>query len=189
MSTPEETEGPYGLDLSDDSELFRRAITEGRSGVPLTVTLTLLAVGGSCAPLTDARVDVWQCDADGAYSGYAQPETDTVGETFLRGIQRTDGDGKVTFETIYPGWYQGRATHIHFQVFPAGGGVATSQMAFPDDVTAQVYASEHYRARGAGSTTTEEDGVFRDGTDGELLALTGDVGSGYDGSLTVGVAV
>jgi protocatechuate 3,4-dioxygenase beta subunit len=185
---PEETAGPYGLDLSDESEYVRRDITEGRAGVPLALTLTVVTAAGECAPVSDARVDVWQCDAEGQYSGYEQPDVDTVGETFLRGIQRTDANGVVTFETIYPGWYEGRATHIHYQVFLGDGLAATSQLAFPDDVSTQVYESEHYRARGDSPTSTNADGVFRDGTEGEMIALTGDVTSGYAGNLVVGIS-
>jgi protocatechuate 3,4-dioxygenase beta subunit len=185
---PEETEGPFGLDLSDDSEFFRRDITEGRAGVPLALTLTMVTAAGQCAPVADARVDVWQCDAEGQYSGYEQPDADTVGERFLRGIQRTDANGVVSFATIYPGWYEGRATHIHYQVFLGDGLVATSQLAFPDDVSTRVYESEHYRARGDSPTPTDADGVFRDGTEGEMLALTGDVASGYAGNLVVGIS-
>jgi protocatechuate 3,4-dioxygenase beta subunit len=187
--TPEETEGPYGLDLHTNPELFRRDITEGHQGVPLTVTLTVLNVGGSCAPIKNARVDIWQCDADGVYSGFSQPGSNTVGETFMRGIQMTDADGKVTFDTVYPGWYQGRVTHIHYEVFLNDGLVATSQIAFPDAVTAEVYASELYKSRGQNTSvpTVADDQVFSDGTDGEMLTLTGDVASGYQGTLTVGV--
>jgi protocatechuate 3,4-dioxygenase beta subunit len=187
--TPEETAGPYGLDLSETQTRFRRDITEGRPGVPLAVTLTVLDVGASCAPIADARVDVWQCDRDGVYSGYAQPDVDTVGETFMRGIQVTDASGKVTFDTVYPGWYPGRATHIHYQVFLGDGLVATSQLAFPDPVTAAVYDSEQYRARGQNETVPRvaDDQVFEDGTSGEMLTLTGAVASGYRGTLTVGV--
>jgi protocatechuate 3,4-dioxygenase beta subunit len=187
--TPEETEGPYGLDLHTNPELFRRDITEGRKGVPLAVTLTVLDVGGSCAPIKNARVDIWQCDAAGVYSGYSQPGHDTVAQTFMRGIQLTDADGLVTFDTVYPGWYQGRVTHIHYEVFLNDGLVATSQIAFPDATTTEVYASDLYASHGQNTSvpTVADDQVFSDGTDGEMITLTGDVTSGYQGTLTVGV--
>jgi len=187
--TPEETEGPFGLDLSDDPALLRRDITEGRAGVPLAVTFVVRDVGRACAPIADARVDVWQTDKDGVYSGFQQPGEDTEGETFMRGIQRTDASGNATFDTVYPGWYQGRATHIHYQVFVGDGLVATSQLAFPDDVTNTVYDSERYRDRGRNASVprTADDGIFSDGTAGQLLALTGSVANGYRGTMTVGI--
>ena len=159
------------------------------AGVPLAVTFVVLDVGGSCAPIADARVDVWQTDKDGVYSGFRQPEEDTEGETFMRGIQRTDAAGNATFDTVYPGWYEGRATHIHYQVFLDDGLVATSQLAFPDDVTAEVYGSDLYRARGRNDSVprTADDAIFADGTAGELLALTGSVADGYRGTISVGI--
>lgn len=105
--------------------------------MPTTLTVSLVDVDAGCAPISGARVDVWHCDADGAYSGFQQAQ----GETFCRGIQLTDDNGQVTFQTIYPGWYPGRITHIHFQVFFGDGQAATSQIAFPEDVTEAVYAS------------------------------------------------
>jgi protocatechuate 3,4-dioxygenase beta subunit len=187
--TPEETEGPFGLDLSDDPAFLRRDITEGRPGVPLAVTFAVVAVGGSCAPIANARVDVWQTDKDGVYSGFDQPDADTAGETFMRGIQRTDASGNATFDTVYPGWYQGRATHIHYQVLLDDGLVATSQLAFPDDVTDVVYRSDGYRDRGPNDSvpTTADDAIFADGTAGELLALTGSVADGFLGTISVGI--
>lgn len=107
----------------------------------------------------------------------------------LRGIQRTDRDGLVTFDTVYPGWYEGRATHIHYQVFLDEGLVATSQIAFPDDVTAEVYRSDLYRARGENDSvpTTADDAIFADGVTGEELTLGGTVTDGYRGVLSVGI--
>jgi protocatechuate 3,4-dioxygenase beta subunit len=188
---PEETPVPYPLDLHNDPAMFRRDITEGRTGVPLTLTLMILDVNKSGSPLSNARVDVWHCDKDGLYSGYRQQGGSTIGETFCRGIQLTDSAGKVTFTTIYPGWYTGRITHIHFQVYLNNGLVATSQLAFPQEITTTVYDSALYRARGQNSSVTSfaQDNVFRDGTAGEVLTIAGDTAPGYTASLTAGVAV
>jgi protocatechuate 3,4-dioxygenase beta subunit len=186
---PEETEGPYQLDLGDDQQIFRSDITEGRPGVPLELTMTLVDVGRACAPLAGARVDVWHCDKKGVYSGFRQPDTNTVDETFLRGIQMSDDRGEVRFATIFPGWYPGRATHIHFQVFVDGEVVATSQLAFPEDVTSAVYDSALYAGKGQSTTSTDDDMVFRDGVEQELLSLTGNVADGYKGNITVGITV
>jgi protocatechuate 3,4-dioxygenase beta subunit len=157
--------------------------------VPLALTLTILHQTG--APLANARVDVWQCDKDGVYSGYAQPGANTVGRTFMRGIQVTDASGKVTFKTVYPGWYAGRITHIHFQVYLNNGLVATSQLAFPDDVTKAVYSSALYAAHGQNSSVQSfaQDNVFSDGTAHEMLALTGSVDAGFAATLTAVVAI
>jgi protocatechuate 3,4-dioxygenase beta subunit len=189
--TPQETAGPYPLDLHNNPAMFRKDITEGKTGVPLALTLTMLNTNKDCAPITNARIDVWHCDKDGVYSGYSQAGANTVGETFCRGIQLTDRDGKVTFTTIYPGWYRGRITHIHFQLYLNNGLVATSQLAFPQDITTAVYDSALYKAHGQNTSVSSfsQDNVFSDGTTGEMLTLTGDASSGYTATLTAGVAV
>jgi protocatechuate 3,4-dioxygenase beta subunit len=132
--TPSETEGPYPdkTRMINNSAFFRRDITEGRSGLPLTLTLTIVSVSGGCSPVSNASVEIWQCDASGNYSEYSQPGFDGTGQTFLRGIQVTDASGQVTFTTIYPGWYAGRATHIHVDVFRSGSLAKTTQIAFPE---------------------------------------------------------
>ena len=188
---PEETEGPYPLDLSGDEAFFRSDISEGRSGVPLTLTLSLVDVNAGCAPIEGARIDVWHCDADGVYSGVSQPGNDTTGETFCRGIQLTDANGQATFQTVYPGWYQGRITHVHFQVFLDSGLAATSQIAFPEEVTDAVYAVEPYAAKGPNTSvrSIEEDMVFSDGSQYQIAAVTGGADARYIATLLVGVAV
>lgn len=188
---PEETEGPYPLDLSGNEEFFRVDITEGRPGVPLSLALALVDVNSGCTPIEGARVDIWQCDADGVYSGYRQQgSTDTTGETFLRGIQLTDTDGLAAFETIYPGWYPGRITHVHFQVFLGNGLAATSQIAFPEDITAAVYAVAPYAAKGPNTSVRSfaEDNVFSDGTQYQMATIDGSTSDGYHATLLVGVA-
>ena len=187
---PEETEGPYPLDLSGSEEFFRSDITEGKEGIPLTMNLVLVDVNNGCNPVSGARVDVWHCDAAGVYSGYSQPGTDTTGETFCRGIQLSDANGQVTFQTIYPGWYQGRVTHIHFQVFLESGLAATSQIAFPEDITRTVYEVEPYAAKGQNASVASNaaDGIFADGTQYQLATITGGVDTRLVGSLLVGIA-
>jgi protocatechuate 3,4-dioxygenase beta subunit len=187
---PEETEGPYPLDLSGSEEFLRSDIAEGRPGVPLTLTLSLVDVNAGCAPISGARVDVWHCDADGVYSGYSQPGTDTIGETFCRGIQVSDDNGQVTFQTIYPGWYQGRITHIHFQVFFESGLTATSQIAFPEEITAAVYAVDPYAAKGPNTSVTSfaQDNVFSDGTQYQMATVTGGADARYVATMLVGMA-
>lgn len=186
---PEETEGPYPLDLSSDETFFRSQINEDKVGVPLTIELTLLDVPAGCTPVSGARVDVWHCDAEGVYSGYSQPGADTTGETFCRGIQVTDDSGVVAFQTVYPGWYTGRITHVHFEVFLENGLAATSQIAFPAEVTDTVYAVDPYAAKGPNTSVTSfaADNVFSDGTQYQLATLSGDPASGYTATLVVGI--
>ena len=89
---------------------------EVKEGAPLDLVLAVSALrAGGCAPLAGAHVDIWHCVATGVYSGVEDPGYKTVGQTFLRGYQLTDDAGEVRFRTIYPGWYPGRAVHIHFK--------------------------------------------------------------------------
>lgn len=137
--TPEVTQGPYYFDPG----LVRADITEGRAGVPVTVRLQVVDAG--CKPLPGARVDIWHCDATGLYSNYAGQGDDrsspvsTKGETFLRGTQLADAKGVVSFRSIYPGWYRGRTTHIHFKVFLDRTTVLTGQIFFPDALSEFIY--------------------------------------------------
>ncbi|MCP5162941.1 MAG: intradiol ring-cleavage dioxygenase [Hahellaceae bacterium] len=191
---PQETEGPYPLTaVLSNSAMVRKDITEGKGGVPLTLKIKLVDVNNACQPVTQASIYVWHCDKDGVYSGYAQPGTNTVGQTFCRGIQDVDENGEVTFTTIYPGWYSGRITHIHFQVFLFSGSVATatSQIAFPQEVTQAVYNSLLYVAKGQNTSVTSfaRDNVFSDGTTYQMATLTGSTSEGYLATLDVGIAV
>lgn len=134
--TPEVTEGPYYFDPA----LERADITEGtQTGVPTTVKLQV--VDSACKPIEGARVDIWHCNAVGLYSGYASQTggVDTTGETFLRGTLFASAGGIVEFQTIYPGWYAGRTTHIHFKVFLDERTVLTGQIFFPDALSQFIY--------------------------------------------------
>lgn len=134
--TPEVTEGPYYFDPS----LERADITEGtETGVATNVRLQI--VDGSCKPIEGARVDIWHCNAVGLYSGYPNQTggVDTTGKTFLRGTQFASANGIVEFQTIYPGWYAGRTTHIHFKVFLDEQTVLTGQIFFPDALSQFIY--------------------------------------------------
>lgn len=189
---PEETRGPYPLDLSGDNSYFRQDITEDRTGVPLTITLTLLNINDDCSPVTSARVDVWHCDKDGLYSGYDNTTNrGQAGETYLRGIQLSGSDGSVTFDTIYPGWYAGRITHVHFEVYLNDSRKAVSQLAFPQDTTKEVYNSSLYASHGQNTSVTSfnQDNVFSDGTSRQMLSMSGNLDNGYVGTLTVGLDI
>jgi protocatechuate 3,4-dioxygenase beta subunit len=138
--TPQSEEGPYYL----DPKLVRADITEGRPGVPLALRLRVIEAG-SCTPITGARVDIWHCDARGIYSAFPgqgdSHNIDHTGKTFLRGTQMVDGNGWGTFKTIYPGWYAGRATHIHFKVFLDERTVLTGQTFFPEALNEYIYGN------------------------------------------------
>ncbi|PJZ77299.1 hypothetical protein CH365_11220 [Leptospira neocaledonica] len=195
---PKETEGPYPLDLSSNSSYFRQDITEGKTGIPLSLVLTIQNINDNCNPITNARVDVWHCDKDGYYSGYSESgylgNKNYVGQTFCRGIQLTDSSGIANFTTIYPGWYSGRVTHIHFQVYLNNGLVATSQIAFPEDITKTVYNTSLYSAHGQNTSVPGNcyDNIFNNSTSDlslELCTITEDSSTGgYIASLTVGIA-
>lgn len=115
---PTETIGPFPLStLLNSSSVLRENIAEDKTGIPLQVKLRLVNINNSCTPVS-AYVYIWHCDKDGLYSGYStNNNVGQAGQTYCRGVQYTNGDGEVTFTTIYPGWYAGRITHIHFQVF------------------------------------------------------------------------
>jgi protocatechuate 3,4-dioxygenase beta subunit len=174
---PEQTEGPYYV----DDAAFRRNVTEGRPGAPLTLRLTVLNAS-SCKPIKGAAVEIWHCDAGGVYSATGV-EAD---ERFLRGIQRTDAKGLAIFRTLYPGWYQGRTVHIHTMVHVGGNVVHTGQLYFPDAVTDIVYRRSPYSARPNRTTRNAADSIYRNGGKRSTLKLVRK-GSAYVGSIAMGV--
>ena len=187
--TPALTEGPFFL----DEMLERPDITTDaaggapRAGLPLTIAMTVAQVSGStCNALAGAVVDLWHCDAAGDYSGVSG-----VSGTWLRGWQRTDANGLATFQTIYPGWYQGRAVHIHLKVRTdpdAESGLEfTSQLFFDDAVSQAVFEGEAYAAKGPQDQANTEDSIYRE-TDGlTLLKLDGSATTGFTGAIGIGV--
>ena len=180
--TPAETEGPFYF----DPNLVRQDITEGKTGLPLNLTFTV--IDENCSPIPNVLVDIWHCDKDGLYSGYSQPAGDTTGQTFLRGIQLTDASGIARFDTIYPGWYQGRATHIHFKARTTQTTYVTSQFAFPESANDAVYATSLYSGRGSNPTSNAGDMVFQSSSPQYLLlGVTSDGSGGYNGTYTMGI--
>ena len=183
--SPTETIGPY----PSITNFVRSDIREGKSGLPLALTITVVNASNACSPVANAAVDIWQCDAEGRYSEYAQPGYNGTGQTFLRGIQTTDASGRVTFTTVFPGWYQGRATHIHVEVKIGGAVVKVTQIAFEESVIAAVYATGVYAAKGRNPTSNAGDMVFADSLASELATITGgDTTSGYTAAFTVGIS-
>lgn len=192
---PTATAGPFPLlAFLATGAAVRRDIRESRPGVPLTLNMQLQNIDAGCAPIRNAAVYVWHCDRDGGYSGYNGRENgDHRGATFLRGIQMSDERGRVSFTTIFPGWYPGRITHIHFQVYlrDARGGraTATSQLAFPDEVVRSVYAAAGYpRGQNTSVRDIADDGLFIENGRYQTASVTGSVGSGLVASLDVGIS-
>ena len=182
--TPTETVGPY----PSLTNFIRSDIREGKSGLPLTLVITVVNANNACSPVANAAVDIWQCDAQGQYSEYAQPGYNGTGQTFLRGIQTTDASGRVTFTTVFPGWYQGRATHIHVEVKVGGAVVKVTQIAFEESLIAAVYATGVYASKGRNPTSNAGDMVFADSLASELATITGgDTTNGYSAAFTVGI--
>lgn len=193
--TATETDGPYPLyAILTNSAIVRKDIRESKTGVPLTLTLTLQSAGSGCTPISGAGIYIWHCDKDGLYSGYStSTNAGQSGLTYLRGIQVTDNNGQVTFTTLYPGWYAGRITHIHVQVYLndnlAVSATATTQLAFPQDITTAVYNSSLYtKGQNTSVTSFSADNVFSDGTSTEMLTLSGDVNTGYTANMTITIA-
>jgi protocatechuate 3,4-dioxygenase beta subunit len=178
---PEQTEGPYYV----AGDLVRSDLREGKPGTPLTLDLLVLSSDG-CTPLANAAVDIWHCDAGGIYSGYQNQlgGLDTRGEVFLRGTQLTGSDGRARFQTIYPGWYPGRTTHVHFKVHLSGNREATSQLYFAEELNREVYGTAPYATHGQKDTANSAD-LF--GRGAPLLAVTRS-GQSYTASMTITVA-
>jgi protocatechuate 3,4-dioxygenase beta subunit len=176
--TPELTEGPYYI----AGEKLRRDIREGRPGAHLTLLLAVVDAA-TCKPIQGAAVDIWHADAGGVYSGFG---AGSGNRTFMRGIQRTGADGVAVFDTVYPGWYAGRAVHIHVKVHVRGNVVHTGQLFFPDAFTDAVYRRTPYSKRPNRTTRNSADSIFANGGSKSIVKVRRQ-GSGYAGSLTVGV--
>lgn len=193
---PQQTEGPYFVDGTLNRSDIRSDPGTGAlvAGAALALEFRVSRVGsGTCAPLAGALVDVWQCDALGVYSAVRDTggRFDTTGQKFLRGHQTTDAAGIARFTTVYPGWYEGRAVHIHFKIRAAAtGGRAmefTSQLYFDDAETAKVLARAPYAQKGtAGWVRNDRDGIFRRGGR-DLMVATTVKDAGYAGAFDIGL--
>jgi protocatechuate 3,4-dioxygenase beta subunit len=181
---PELTEGPYFVDGQLNRSDIRVDPSDDsiKEGLPLKLVYRVSDVtGGVCAPLVGAQVDVWHCDADGVYSGVQDQGFDTSGQMWLRGYQVTDEDGLATFITIVPGWYSGRAVHIHFKIRTEpeseAGYEFTSQFFFDPELIEQLYEEAPYAGKGLPDTPNDEDNIYQ-GSDGlltlELIPMTED---------------
>lgn len=213
VALPWETAGPYPADGSNvkagqvvnaltqegvirtDLRTSFGGMTPTADGLQLDLELTLVNADG-CTPLANHAIYVWHCDTTGLYSLY-----DTTDRNYLRGVGVSDADGKVKFTTIFPGCYDGRWPHIHFEVFTSveaavsgEASVLTAQIAMPEAEAAALYAADSRYSNGTtnlGRITIATDNVFSDNSAAEIaqqtLAVTGDPQAGYTGTLTIPV--
>ncbi|QIS12674.1 intradiol ring-cleavage dioxygenase [Nocardia arthritidis] len=197
--SPEEIEGPYFV----DNEPVRGDISEGKPGLPVNLRLTLIDIG-SCTPMVNAMIAVWHCDAFGFYSRFTdQPPNGPDGPpmppppddgTFLRGVQFTGADGTATFRTLFPGWYIGRAVHIHVKVKANGGSsyIHTGQLYFDESLTEQVAALDPYNQHDFRRWRNDEDDIYtQQGGADSMLTVTpvnpDSLADGLDASINLGI--
>jgi len=199
ITTADEVEGPYPYVGGEITNPLQKVdVTAGQTGLPLTLNFTVINVNNNCAVVPGARVDIWHCNKDGYYSGYGNQTGGSlgtqsyVGQTWLRGFQLTDATGKAQFITIYPGWYQGRATHIHIEVFVNNVLKKATQITFPETISDAVHITSLYAAHGINTMRNSADGIFNNSaTDlaNETVAVTGNTTIGYTGNYTIGLAL
>lgn len=190
---PQQTEGPYfveeKLNRSDiRSDPSSNSVSEGTE---LLLVLRVSQISGSsCMPLAGAKVDLWHCDALGVYSDVQDRSFDTRGKKFLRGYQITDKNGAVQFITIYPGWYPGRAVHMHFKIRTDAVSQQsyefTSQLYFDDSFTDQIHAQAPYAAKGQHRLRNNQDGIFQEGGKDLILQVSKNKRS-YVGTFDLGL--
>lgn len=191
---PEQTEGPFFVDARLERSDIRSDPATGAvsEGAPLTLGFNVSQIsGGACVALAGALVDVWQCDADGVYWGVDDDGAPAGARErqFLRGCQRSDENGVARFTTVFPGWYRGRAVHVHFKVRTEVAGQPyefTSQLYFDEALIDRVHTRAPYAARGRRQTTNADDRIFRDGG-ASLMAQVSEAGAGYAATFDLGL--
>ena len=185
--SPRETKGPFPT--RTPAQMVQANIKSDRAGIALLINLTIVDKTNHCKPLPGAHVDIWHCDKDGNYSEYGNhpmQKNDLTSAHFLRGRQTTDTTGLVSFLSVYPGWYQGRAPHIHIEVFDkTGNSLLVTQVAFPENISSKVYSSPLYANRGNPDTPNARDMVFSDSLSEQMATVTGNTSDGYTLSSTI----
>ena len=194
--TPAETEGPYFVDERLNRSDIRTDPSDGsvRPGVPLALAFTVGRMGTSgCTALSGAQVDVWHCDALGSYSDVSAENT--TGRKYLRGYQLTDASGVARFTTVFPGWYRGRAVHIHFKVRTFSGSQKTleftSQIFFDDATIDTIHQSTPYSSHGTRDTRNANDMVYTSSNNSgaQLIARLARAGGGYTATFGIGLNI
>lgn len=190
---PQQTEGPYFVDEKLNRSDIRSDPSNGsiERGVPLRLVFQISQISGnSCTPLNNAMVDVWHCNAAGIYSDAIDRNFNTIGKKFLRGYQQTNANGIAEFLTVYPGWYPGRAVHIHFKIRINSASQKsyefTSQLYFDDALTDRVHAQMPYVSRGKRTHNNNRDGIFQQGGDRLILPVSR-AENGYVGKFDIGL--
>jgi protocatechuate 3,4-dioxygenase beta subunit len=202
--TPQQIEGPYFVDGMPNRSDIRSDTSDGsmQDGIPLRLLLQVYNTeddNRSCIPLSDTKVDIWHANSQGVYSGVQ--DAGTGQNNFLRGYQMTDGNGTAQFTTIYPGWYEGRAIHIHVKVRSIEGSNETlewtSQFYLNNSVNELVHTKPPYSNHGPVDLTNEEDFIYMGpSTDGLIktnsgqhlmLKLDGNEQQGYTGNFNIGL--
>ena len=176
--SPSETAGPFPI--KSPASLVKANIIGDREGIPLIIKIIVQNTNNNCSVTQGIRVDIWQCDSHGNYSEYnGQLEGDFTAKNFLRGRQVTDVNGEATFVSIYPGWYPGRAPHLHLQLKNnQDQSLLITQIAFPEDVSTQVYTTAKYN--GNFDTSNASDGPFEGSLNRNMAdSVIGDITSGY----------
>lgn len=192
--TPQQTEGPYFVDEKMQRADLRLDPSDGliQQGMPLALNLRILSAGPECVPVKDAMVDIWHSNAQGIYSDARDRSFDTRGKRFLRGYQRTDGQGRVQFVTIYPGWYPGRTPHIHVKVRARDSrGLLqdfTTQLYFADTLSDHVFGGGPYAGRGERKTRNDNDFIYSEGGRQLTLQPVAD-GQGMKASYDLGITL
>jgi len=205
------TRGPYFVDDRSDPNISNDNVdssipqrsdirsdakggTGTQSGLPLYLNITVGDYSsGACSPISNAQVHIWHCNAQGEYSDVQAGGTDLTGENFLRGYVWTDASGLASFTTIYPGWYSGRAVHIHVKVriFDSSGNVtteATTQLFFDDSTTDSVYsANSVYSRSGSRDTLNTNDNIYESENPSLLVSLSGSATTNYTGTVSIGI--
>jgi protocatechuate 3,4-dioxygenase beta subunit len=190
---PELTEGPYFVDERLNRSDIRSDPANGvlREGTPLKIIVRVSQIDPTaCTPLAGVTVDVWHCDGEGQYSDVQDRGFSTVGQKWLRGYQVTDANGTAEFTTIYPGWYPGRAVHIHFKLRTDpdsnAGQEFTSQWFFDESLTDVVHTAQPYASRGYRTLKNEGDNIYR-GAGDQMILQASPEGDGYLAVFDIGM--
>ncbi len=205
--TPQQIEGPYFVDNMPNRSDLRSEPSDGsiQEGIPLNITINVYRVDdtdndgkGTCVPFSGAKVDLWEANSQGLYSGVEDDGTKGLG--YLRGYQITDENGTAKFETIYPGWYENRAIHIHLKITDSEGSEKifewTSQLYLPDSINEEVHLQPPYSNHGPVPMTNEQDfiytgpstdGLIKNNTGNHLMLNVSKSDGGYSGIFNVGL--
>ncbi|PHH61520.1 hypothetical protein CDD81_311 [Ophiocordyceps australis] len=160
---PETIIGPYYV----EGELQRTDLTDGQAGVPTHLDFQFIDIN-TCKPMPNLLIDIWSANSTGVYSGVAAPLQGGVNTTHGRGVQTSDADGVVQFDSIFPGHYVGRTNHFHVMstdganVMPngtfEGGNVRhIGQVYFDPSLISAVEALEPYKSNEQAVTSNTED--------------------------------